>query len=1118
MRRLSLLVGLIAALVATVISGSVGEAATFSTFSTSSATVQGGKTIYTTVRLATAAPTGGQTITFDASNSYATVPADVTIAAGKTSASIAWKTKSVTRDVRVTLSATSNGLEKTIAVTLIPPALSSFSSPTSLALGASGTMSISLGAAVAADTVIALAADDPDLITMPDQVVVPTGSSTARVTITANRVNVGNVLISATLGSVTKTDTTKLVQPSLSTLSSTSSLINGQTVTGTVYLTAITYAAVDVSLTVAPSGIVAVPTKVTIPVGAKSATFSIATKGGIGSATITATYAGVTKNKVVTVKQIEVSSISITSSIKANQAVTGTVRVTTTAPIGGQVVTLSANTTGILTFPATVTVPVGATSTTFSVSNGTRASDTTVVVSAVANTVSKSVTVSAKADVSLAPSIISMSAAPSPAGSNSDVLVGVVFSGPVPSAGTRVTFSSSNSALLPAPAAVTVTSGYTSLITMTTSKVVNTATTVTLTASTTSGSHSTDVQLQPVAVLQVTTAQTSIVGPRTLNMTVSLTGPAPTGGATVSLFSNNSLVTVPATAFVPAGASGVNVQISALASDVRTPVTLEAVALNSRASTVLNVGPIGLQGFGTVTNPIVGGASGRFNITANTTAPTGGAIIEVVSSNPSVLQVPATVTLAFGGGTSVTPDFTTSAVTAPTNVTITASLNGSSISTVVSVRPAELSSIVVPTYLYPGQVVTGTVNLSGKAPAGGYAVTLSSSNQAQGSVPASVVVPEGQSSAAFQLTTPATVSSQLTITFTAKASSITKTDTGTLVPFQPTGISAATKLVHEGTYSGTVTINAPALLAGVTVQLASNVPAVLTVPSNVVIPAGQTSTTYAITTATVLAPQSVTITATANGISKTVTVTVNPIGPAGGGSSGGMTLSTTWSVELNGSAPAGGLNLALTYTYPLYGPATYLVPQGATRVDVPLYAYPGNTQFSGTVTATANGMVQTASRSPITVSGVFAIESASINGGTNLSGTVTYSTPAGPNGYTVILTSTNAAVIPSQTLTVLPGETSVTFSITSAEVTQAATLTLKTNDYHPTTSQLITVLPVGVPTVAPTATRTPTPTRTPTSVPATATPTTVPATETSTPVPTGTPVPTETAPEASPET
>src|SRR5205807_1031611 len=99
----------------------------------------------------------------------------------------------------------------------------------------------------------------------------------------------------------------------------------------------------------------------------------------------------------------------------------------------------------------------------------------------------------------------------------------------------------------------------------------------------------------------------------------------------------------------------------------------------------------------------------------------------------------------------------TSAVATSTVITISASYGGASKSASLTVTPPLLpmvSSLALnPTTVLGGvQSSTGTVTLSGPAPAGGAQVTLSSDNTSA-SVPASVTVAAGSSSATFTVNT-----------------------------------------------------------------------------------------------------------------------------------------------------------------------------------------------------------------------------------------------------------------------------------------------------------------------------------------------------------------------------
>lgn len=156
---------------------------------------------------------------------------------------------------------------------------------------------------------------------------------------------------------------------------------------------------------------------------------------------------------------------------------------------------------------------------------------------------------------------------------------------------------------------------------------------------------------------------------------------------------------------------------------------------------------------------VVGGASSTGTVTLSGPAPTGGAQITLASNNGAA-SVPSSVTVS-AGSASATFQVNTTAVAASTSVSISASYGGASAMATLTVTPAAatlptLSSLTLnPTSVVGGaQSSTGTVTLSGPAPAGGAQITLASDNGAA-SVPPSVTVPAGATSATFTVSTSA---------------------------------------------------------------------------------------------------------------------------------------------------------------------------------------------------------------------------------------------------------------------------------------------------------------------------------------------------------------------------
>jgi hypothetical protein len=142
-------------------------------------------------------------------------------------------------------------------------------------------------------------------------------------------------------------------------------------------------------------------------------------------------------------------------------------------------------------------------------------------------------------------------------------------------------------------------------------------------------------------------------------------------------------------------------------------------------------------------------------------------VVSLTSSNPSVATVPAT-TAAPTGALAAPFNITTSTVAADTNVTITATSNGTSQSATLKLISANaLTSLVIdPATVEGGGTVNGTVNLGTAAPASGATVTLSSSDTSLATVPPSIVIPPGSTSETFPIST-SKVSAPATATINA---------------------------------------------------------------------------------------------------------------------------------------------------------------------------------------------------------------------------------------------------------------------------------------------------------------------------------------------------------------
>jgi hypothetical protein len=194
--------------------------------------------------------------------------------------------------------------------------------------------------------------------------------------------------------------------------------------------------------------------------------------------------------------------------------------------------------------------------------------------------------------------------------------------------------------------------------------------------------------------------------------------------------------------------------------------------------------------------------------------------------------------------------------------------------------PAEsavLTSLIVnPAGIVGGQRATGTITLSGPAPAGGAVISLSSANSAA-TVPATVTVPPNAGTVSFDVATSA-VNLLVVGSITADYAGITQKTTVSVQPIAAVSLlslrlSAAN--VSGGMVSvGTVSVSGPAPADGVVIALASSKPLKAGVPPTITIPGGMTSASFNIATVAVKAKTTVRISASYRGTAKRTTLTI----------------------------------------------------------------------------------------------------------------------------------------------------------------------------------------------------------------------------------------------------
>ena len=370
----------------------------------------------------------------------------------------------------------------------------------------------------------------------------------------------------------------------------------------------------------------------------------------------------------------------------------------------------------------------------------------------------------------------------------------------------------------------------------------------------------------------VSVSPTAVLGGTSTTGTDALTEPAPWTGLVLPISTNSPSVTVPpsvrvlpgaTTATFSIGTSGVNSSISA---------TIIVGIGTAQRTTIFTVNPASLTSLTLNPTTVGGGSSSTGTVTLSGPAGIGGTSISLASSN-SAVGVPAQVVVP-SGQTSQVFTVTTVSETAVVSSNITASLNGISESVGLSVIPAALSSLSFnPASVTGGLASTGTVTLTGTAPKGGYAVTLTSSNP-NATAPKTVTVLQGASTATFQVTT-RPVKSDLAVTISAKNGALTKSATLTILPpalsflvLNPASVAAGS------TTTGTVRLTGPAPSSGLVVTLANSETQGI-VPTRVKIPAGQTSAIFTVKTPKRTPPGRLNVSASCGSIKLTTALTVH---------------------------------------------------------------------------------------------------------------------------------------------------------------------------------------------------------------------------------------------------
>ncbi len=373
-------------------------------------------------------------------------------------------------------------------------------------------------------------------------------------------------------------------------LTNPNTVVGGSTSTGTVQLTsAAPSAGMDIVLSSSDRA-VQIPNLVHVPAGAASATFTLKT-AAVAKDTVSIIAGNISgvpniiRSTSIDVKPASLKAVTLApSSVVGSKTSTATAALNGPAQAGGITISLSSSSVSAQV-PASVHVNAGAISATFSIATSVVSSLTTASIKATQSGVSKTATLTIHPVTE--PTAVTLSPSTLTGGSNSTAKVQI--GGPAPRGGVDMSLSSSD-VHAKVPATVHINAGsFSTTVTVTTS---SGAATVTATIKATQSGVSKTATLtikptpQPTAV---TLSPSTLLGGSNSTATVKINGPAPTGGADISLSSSNVHAKVPATVHINAGSSSTTVTVTTSAGAATVTAVIKAACSGVAKSATLTI-------------------------------------------------------------------------------------------------------------------------------------------------------------------------------------------------------------------------------------------------------------------------------------------------------------------------------------------------------------------------------------------------------------------------------------------------------------------------------------------------------------------------------------------------
>lgn len=555
----------------------------------SGASINSGESATGTLNLTGDATGPGATISLTSSDGNLTVPASVSVPKGSSSVTFPVTTAAVSSNDLVTITASRYGFTATLQVTVAAATLSNFYFNGSSVQGGSNANAVVQlnGYAASGGDTISLSGSapmNPGATTLVGANQYERGFTVATDPVSTNTVGTVN----ATFGSVTLHASITVTPAVISSVQvSPSSVQGGVSSTGTVTLNGGAGSSGDV-VTLSVTGPASVPASVTVASNGTTANFNVTTSAVSvqSSAVISATWNSTTVMTTLTVTPASLSTFTLSAStVIGGTSTSGTITLNGKAGSSGDAVAISGSGPATLTTPETVAS--GATSVTFSIPTSNVASSTSETITATWNGGTKQATLT----VLPSPTITSFTVEANPLNMTGDTLGIVTLNEAVP---VSVSVSATSSSPYITVAQPVVAAGAKTATFLIQSQQLPSQQQVaaTVKVSLNGSSQSQTVTDVPFGLASLSLSSSTVFPGQSTTLTIYAAHSAGSLPLTVALSSSSTIVSLPATATIPAGESHTSVTIKAVAVASHTPVTITCTLAGSTKTITLIVSKI----------------------------------------------------------------------------------------------------------------------------------------------------------------------------------------------------------------------------------------------------------------------------------------------------------------------------------------------------------------------------------------------------------------------------------------------------------------------------------------------------------------------------------------------